>query len=58
VAPLMLALVLFGFFPGPLLDVANPAVESLMSHVGVSDDAPDVPPGSVDHETTTEEGGH
>ena len=57
-APLMVALVLFGFFPGPLLDVANPAITSLMSHVGVSDDAPDVPPGSVDPVPATEEGGH
>jgi len=50
--------VLFGFFPGPLLDVANPAIYSLMSHVGVADDAPDVPPGSVEPEPATEEGGH
>ncbi|WP_244931290.1 NADH-quinone oxidoreductase subunit M [Nocardioides sp. W7] len=53
VAPLMVALVLFGFYPAPLLDVANPAVESLLSHVGVSDDPPtvdhaDVPPHSYD----------
>ena len=58
VAPLMLALVLFGFFPGPLLDVANPAIDSLMVHVGVTDDAPDVPPGSVDPDHATEEDGH
>jgi len=58
VAPLMVALVLFGFFPGPLLDVANPAIESLMSHVGVTDDAPEVPPESVEPEPATEEGGH
>jgi len=57
VAPLMLALVLFGFVPGPLLDVANPAIDGLMSHVGVTDDKPDVPPGSVEPEAT-EEGGH
>jgi NADH-quinone oxidoreductase subunit M len=58
VAPLMVALVLFGFVPGPLLDVANPTIEALMSHVGVTDDAPDVPPGSVEPEPATEEGGH
>lgn len=40
VAPIMVALVLFGFYPAPLLDVANPTVESLLSHVGVSDDPP------------------
>lgn len=43
VVPLMAALVLFGFYPMPLLDVANPAVENLLVHVGVSDDAPTVP---------------
>ncbi len=58
VAPLMVALVVFGFVPGPLLDVANPVIEDLMSHVGVTDDAPDVPPGSVEPEPATEEGGH
>ncbi|SDD28352.1 NADH-quinone oxidoreductase subunit M [Nocardioides lianchengensis] len=47
VAPLMVALVLFGFYPAPLLDVANPAVESLLSHVGVSDDPPTVDPADV-----------
>ena len=40
VAPLMLALVLFGFYPMPLLDVSNPTVDALLQHVGVSDDAP------------------
>ena len=39
-APLVAALVLFGFVPGPLLDVANPTVSALMKHAGVSDDAP------------------
>ena len=43
VAPLLLALVLFGFYPGPLLDVSNPTVYSLLDHVGVSDDEPVVP---------------
>jgi NADH-quinone oxidoreductase subunit M len=46
VVPLMLALVLFGFYPMPLLDVANPTIDSLLAHVGVSDDEPDVPAGS------------
>ncbi|MCD4524082.1 NADH-quinone oxidoreductase subunit M [Nocardioides sp. cx-173] len=46
VVPLMLALVLFGFYPMPLLDVANPTIDSLLVHVGVSDDEPDVPAGS------------
>jgi NADH-quinone oxidoreductase subunit M len=42
-APLMLALVLFGFYPGPLLDVANPFSEQLLEHTGVKDDGPRVP---------------
>lgn len=40
VAPLVLALVLFGFFPGPLLDVINPSVEQTLSQVGSTDDGP------------------
>lgn len=51
-APLMVALVLFGFYPQPLLDVSNPTVDTLMERVGVSDNAP-VVPASDD----TEEGG-
>lgn len=39
-APLLLALVLFGFYPMPLLDVINPNVEDTLTHVGVTDDAP------------------
>ncbi len=62
VAPLMLALVFFGFYPQPLLDVSNPTIDSLMQHVGVTDDDPVVPPGSVDHHDDPsidgEEGGH
>ncbi|WP_166137288.1 NADH-quinone oxidoreductase subunit M [Nocardioides ochotonae] len=41
-APLVVGLVLFGFWPMPMLDVSNPTVESLLSHVGVSDDPPEV----------------
>ncbi len=47
-APLVLALVLFGFFPMPLLDVANPTVDTLLQHVGVSDQAPVVPAAGLD----------
>jgi NADH-quinone oxidoreductase subunit M len=43
VVPLMLALVLFGFYPMPLLDVSNPFSEQLLEHTGVSDDGPRVP---------------
>lgn len=53
VAPLMLALVVFGFFPMPLLDVSNPYVDSVFEHIGVSDDEPTVP--AADH---AEEGAH
>ncbi len=41
-APLLLALVLFGFFPMPLLDVINPHVADVMSDVGVTDSTPTV----------------
>jgi NADH-quinone oxidoreductase subunit M len=42
VAPLMVGLVLFGFYPQPLLDTSNPYVERLMVQVGVTDDPPAV----------------
>ena len=42
-APLMLALVLFGFYPMPLLDVSNPFSEQLLEQTGVPDDGPTVP---------------
>jgi NADH-quinone oxidoreductase subunit M len=41
--PLMLALVLFGFYPAPLLDLANPFSEQLLEHTGITDDGPRVP---------------
>ena len=50
VAPLVLAMVLFGFFPQPLLDVINPAIETTMTTVGVTDDAPTVPAGTTAEE--------
>jgi NADH-quinone oxidoreductase subunit M len=53
VAPLMVGLVLFGFYPMPLLDVSNPTVDTLLQHVGVSDDGPVVPAAEPD---TAEEG--
>ena len=42
-APLFLALVLFGFYPMPLLNVINPFVQDTLQHVGVQDPAPTVP---------------
>ncbi|GAB3195622.1 NADH-quinone oxidoreductase subunit M [Nocardioides hungaricus] len=43
VVPLMVALVVFGLYPMPLLDAANPYVDTVLARVGVSDDAPSVP---------------
>ena len=43
VAPIVAALVLFGFYPKPLLDAADPMVQGLLSHVGAPDDGPTVP---------------
>ncbi|HEU5037457.1 MAG TPA: NADH-quinone oxidoreductase subunit M [Nocardioides sp.] len=54
VVPLVVALVLFGFWPMPMLDAANPTVDTLLQHVGVTDDEPMVP---VNAETA-EEGAH
>jgi NADH-quinone oxidoreductase subunit M len=42
VAPLVALLVLFGFYPKPLLDVINPAIAATMQDVGKSDPAPSV----------------
>jgi len=42
-APLLLLIVLLGFFPRPLLAVINPAVADTLQQVGVSDPKPDVP---------------
>lgn len=42
-APLTLALVLFGFVPGPLLELANPTVSTVFEHAGFTDDEPTVP---------------
>lgn len=36
VAPLLLALVLFGFYPQPLLDVINPSVDTTLTELGVT----------------------
>ena len=49
--PLMVGLLVFGFYPAPLLEVSNPTVYTLLDNAGVPDDGPDVPAG-----TTAEEG--
>ena len=43
VAALLLALVVFGFYPMPLLNVINPYVDTVLTQVGVTDEAPVVP---------------
>ncbi len=43
IAPLLVALVVFGFYPMPLLDVINPSVETTLSEVGVVQEHPVVP---------------
>jgi len=40
VAPLVLLLLLLGFYPKPVTDVINPAVEATMQDVGTTDPAP------------------
>ena len=40
VAPLIAAFLLLGFFPKPVLDVLEPAVQQTLQHVGVSDPTP------------------
>jgi NADH-quinone oxidoreductase subunit M len=52
VVPLMLALVFFGLYPMPLLDVSNPAVDTLLQQAGVTDDPPVVP--AADHDPAEE----
>jgi NADH-quinone oxidoreductase subunit M len=47
VAPLVLAMVLLGFFPQPALDVINPATEHFMEQVDQKDDPPTVDPDDV-----------
>src|SRR5690606_8181620 len=42
VAPLILLLIVLGFYPKPLTDVINPAVEATLAEVGV--EAPEPPP--------------
>ncbi len=49
VAPLLALLLLFGFYPMPLLDVINPTVDSTLAEMGVTPAGPTVP-------TSVEEG--
>jgi NADH-quinone oxidoreductase subunit M len=43
VAPLIAVIIALGFYPKPLLDVINPAVERTMQQVGATDPRPAVP---------------
>ena len=43
VAPLLVALLVFGFYPMPLLDVINPSVDSTLSQLDVVPEQPVVP---------------
>jgi NADH-quinone oxidoreductase subunit M len=52
ITPLLVGLLLLGFYPMPVLDVINPYVEDTLAHVGVADDEATVPAGTV------AEGGH
>jgi NADH-quinone oxidoreductase subunit M len=42
-APLLVLIVLLGFYPKPLTTIINPAVADTLQQVGVSDPKPDVP---------------
>jgi len=55
-APLVAALLLFGFYPGPLLDAAEPDVTQLEEVGVVHQDAPEVAAG--DPAEQSDEGGH
>ncbi|WP_277454342.1 NADH-quinone oxidoreductase subunit M [Janibacter sp. DB-40] len=52
-APIVASLVLLGFFPAPVLDTLNPAVERTLEIVGVADVAPTAPSGPADAATTS-----
>ena len=41
-APLVLLILLLGFFPKPMLDVIEPTIAASMADIGVSDPAPRV----------------
>jgi NADH-quinone oxidoreductase subunit M len=47
VGPLVLAIVVLGFYPKPVLDVINPAVARTLHYVGVADPAATYPPAAV-----------
>ena len=46
-APLLVLIVILGFYPRPLTEIINPAVDATLQHIGVSDPQPDVAGGST-----------
>ena len=44
-----------GFFPQPLLNVINPAIDATLAHIGVGDPAPQTP---ANLSATSDEGSH
>jgi NADH-quinone oxidoreductase subunit M len=42
VAPMIVLIIFFGFYPKPLTDVINPAVEATLADIGATDPAPTV----------------
>jgi NADH-quinone oxidoreductase subunit M len=46
-APLLVLIIVLGFFPKPLLDIINPSVEHTMSEVGTKDPQPKVTEGEA-----------
>jgi NADH-quinone oxidoreductase subunit M len=50
-APVVLLIVALGFFPKPLLDVINPAVDDTLTQVGATDPEPDVAPAAAEEGT-------
>jgi NADH-quinone oxidoreductase subunit M len=53
-APLLVLIIGLGFYPKPLIDVIEPAVQTTLTHVGAEDPGPDVT--EADHsESSTEE---
>jgi len=60
-APMVVLIVGLGFFPQPLLNVINPAVDAVASHVGVGDPEPRTPTQiqvPATQQSDAEEGGH
>jgi NADH-quinone oxidoreductase subunit M len=57
-APLVALIVGFGFFPGPLLDVIEPAVETTLTTVDAEDPGPTVTEADVPSEAAAEEEAH